>query len=85
MVRGLHLAVLVSIVMTAPAFAQNPESAPRAILLPDTMGANFATADTLTGTSGPADFDFLVGTWRFTFQARLFAGLCSRWAELKCT
>lgn len=34
------------------------------------MGANFAAADSLTGSSGPTDYDFLIGTWRFTFQAR---------------
>ena len=70
MMRYRHLAVLGSIVITAPALAQNPVSVPRAIALPDTMGANFAVTDTLTGTSGPGDYDFLVGTWRFTFQAR---------------
>ena len=70
MMRYHHLAVLGSIVITAPALAQNPVSVPRAIALPDTMGANFAVTDTLTGTSGPGDYDFLVGTWRFTFQAR---------------
>jgi hypothetical protein len=42
----------------------------RAIPLPDTVGANFPVTDTLTGRSGPADYDFLIGTWRFTFQAR---------------
>lgn len=68
MMRRLGL-VLASI-FAAPAFAQTPASAPRAIQLPDTMGANFPAADTLTGTSGPADYDFLVGTWSFTFQAR---------------
>ena len=67
--RRQYRALLVSLVTTAPVFAQNPASVPRAILLPDTLGANFAAADTLTGTSGPADYDFLVGTWRFTFQA----------------
>ena len=70
MMRRLLLAVLVSIFTTATVSAQNPVSAPRAIPLPDTMGANFNVADTLTGTSGPADFDFLVGTWRFPFQTR---------------
>jgi hypothetical protein len=70
MTRRLPPAVLATIVMAAPLFAQAPESAPRAIQLPDTMGANFAAADTLTGTSGPADYDFLLGTWAFTFQAR---------------
>ena len=70
MMRGLHHALLVLFVTAVPVFAQNSQSVPRAILLPDTMGANFAAADTLTGTSGPTDYDFLVGTWRFTFQAR---------------
>ena len=70
MMRRLHNAVLVLIVTAAPAFAQNEPSVPRAIPLPDTMGANFSVADTLTAKSGPGDYDFLVGTWRFTFQAR---------------
>src|ERR1043166_8569701 len=70
MMQGLRHALLVSGVIAAPAVAQNPESVPRAIVLPDTMGANFAAGDTLTGKSGPTDYDFLLGTWRFTFQAR---------------
>ena len=70
MMHRLRLATLLSIVTVAPAFAQNQESVPRAILLPDTMGANFAVTDTLTGRSEPADYEFLIGTWRFTFQAR---------------
>jgi hypothetical protein len=68
--RHACFAVLISIAIAAPAFAQDQASVPRAIQMPDTMGANFPVADTLTGTSGPADYDFLVGTWRFTFQAR---------------
>ena len=66
MMRALW--VLVPVVITAPAFTQTPPSVPRAIALPDTMGANFPVADTLTGASGPTDYDFLVGTWTFTFQ-----------------
>ena len=68
MMRRRHLATLISLVTAAPAFGQGPVA--RAITLPDTMGANFAVTDTLTGRSGPADYDFLVGTWRFTFQSR---------------
>ena len=68
--RPLPLAALGSIVLAAPVAAQDPVSVPRAIPMPDTLGANFPVADTLTGTSGPADYDFLLGTWRFTFQAR---------------
>ena len=69
MMRSLAL-MLASVAVAAPVIAQTPASAPRAIQLPDTMGANFPAADTLTGTSGPADYDFLVGSWSFTFQSR---------------
>lgn len=68
--RRLCFAVLISIGTAAAASGQNQASVPRAIQMPDTMGANFPVTDTLTATSGPADYDFLVGTWRFTFQAR---------------
>ena len=68
--RRLPLALLVLIVLFAPARAQNQAAVPRAIPLPDTLGANFAVTDTLAGKSEPADYDFLLGTWRFTFQAR---------------
>ena len=47
-----------------------PPAAPRAIPLPDTMGANFSIADSATASSKPEDFDFLVGMWEFTFQQR---------------
>jgi len=66
----LRLAALVSIVAAPSTSAQSQGSVPRAIMMPDTMGANFAVTDTLTGSSGPADYDFLIGAWRFTFQAR---------------
>ena len=69
MMRRLHLAALISIVSSTPLVAQN-EGSVRAISLPDTLGANFAVTDTLTGRSGPADYDFLIGTWQFKFQAR---------------
>lgn len=61
---------LLALLIAAPAVAQNKESVPRAIQMPDTLGANFAVTDTLTATSGPSDYDFLLGTWRFTFQNR---------------
>lgn len=53
-----------------PVFAQNPQAVPRAIQLPDTMGANFAVADSATGTSLATDYDFLIGVWEFKFQSR---------------
>lgn len=70
MPRRRCLAVLLALFGAADALAQGQQSVPRAIPLPDTLGANFAVTDSLTGTSGPADYDFLVGTWSFTFQAR---------------
>jgi hypothetical protein len=68
--RPLPHVLLLLVVGAAPARAQHTNSVPRAIQLPDTMGANFDVADTLTATSAPGDYDFLLGTWRFTFQAR---------------
>ena len=64
------LALLASLLITSSAAAQNQQSAPRAFQFADTLGANFNVADSLTGTSQPGDYDFLVGTWRFTFQNR---------------
>ena len=68
--RRLHVAALLSIVIVEPLIAQSQGTVRRAIPLPDTLGANFAVTDTLTGKSAPGDFDFLIGTWSFTFQAR---------------
>ena len=62
--------MLASCVSATIALAQNQPSVPRAIPLPDTLGANFAVTDTLTGKSAPGDYDFLFGTWKFTFQNR---------------
>ena len=70
MLRRLSLAALLSIVTAASAAAQDESPVARAIALPDTLGASFAVSDTLTGRSGSTDYDFLIGTWRFTFQAR---------------
>ncbi|HWC72374.1 MAG TPA: hypothetical protein VG454_00455, partial [Gemmatimonadales bacterium] len=66
----LPLSTVLSILVAAPAFPQSQQSVPRAIPLPDTLGANFSVTDTLTGSSAPSDYDILVGTWNFTFQAR---------------
>src|SRR5690349_3135917 len=70
MMRRLGLTALLSLVAASAALAQNQPAAPRAIQLPDTLGANFSVTDTLTGRSEPGDYDFMVGTWRFTFQGR---------------
>lgn len=69
MLRRLRL-VLASIVISTPVIGQTAVSVARAVPLPDTMGANFPAADTLTATSAPGDYDFLVGAWQFTFQGR---------------
>ena len=68
--RRVALAATLSFVTAPFAFAQDQGSVPRAISLPDTMGADFPVTDTLTARSGPEDYDFLLGTWRFTFQSR---------------
>jgi hypothetical protein len=70
MMPRFYLVALISVLAAVPAFAQNQGPVPRAIRLPDTLGANFAVTDTLTGKSEATDYDFLVGTWNFTFQAR---------------
>ena len=67
--RHLRFALLLSLI-ASPAWAQNQSSVPRAITLPDTMGANFSIADSATATSAPTDYDFLVGVWHFEFQSR---------------
>jgi hypothetical protein len=58
------------IVMATVASAQTQSAASRQIALPDTMGANFAIADSARLTGTPGDFDFLVGVWEFRFQQR---------------
>jgi hypothetical protein len=70
MLRRLGLAASLSIVVAGPSLAQDQRPVPRAIQLPDTLGANFAVSDTLSAKSGPTDFDFLIGSWSFTFQSR---------------
>lgn len=44
--------------------------AERAIPLPDTLGANFAVADSANKAGTLADYDALIGTWEFRFQSR---------------
>ena len=68
--RTTSLLILVAVFATAVSLAQDQSPVPRAIHLPDTLGANFDVKDTLTGTSAPTDYDFLLGTWTFTFQPR---------------
>jgi hypothetical protein len=38
--------------------------------LPDTLGANFAIADSARLAGTPADYDAVLGVWHFTFQGR---------------
>jgi hypothetical protein len=59
-----------AIALPASVGAQQPPPAPRAVTFPDTLGANFAIADSAAGTGTAADFDFLVGLWTFRFQTR---------------
>ena len=62
---SVRLAAVVVVVAAAGLEAQG-----RAIALPDTLGANFAIADSARALGAATDFDFLVGTWHFTFQWR---------------
>jgi hypothetical protein len=65
------LALPIALLCSGPLHAQAGGSpVPRAIAMPDTLGANFAIADSARATSGPDDLDFLVGTWHFRFQQR---------------
>ena len=50
----------------------------REIPLPDTLGANFAIADSAKAAGTLADYDALIGTWEFRFQPRREDG--SYWA-----
>ena len=63
----IRLTVLLGLIVALPAAGQN---VPRALTMPDTMGANFSIADSLKATSTPTDFDFMVGVWTFRFQQR---------------
>ena len=65
--RLLSVVVLSTNVCVAAAQATN---SPRAIPLPDTLGAGFSIADSATRSGTPADFDFLIGLWEFRFQTR---------------
>jgi hypothetical protein len=49
---------------------QGAIGAAREIALPDTLGANFAIADSAKAAGTLADYDTLLGTWEFKFQAR---------------
>src|SRR2546423_1287792 len=64
MMRRASLPTFISILAVAPALSQSQPSAPRAIPLPDTLGASFAAADTLTGRSGPADYARPISVFR---------------------
>lgn len=57
------------IVAALPVFSPELSIAQRAeIPRPDTLGANFD--HTAQGKGTPSDYDFLVGTWKFRYQAR---------------
>jgi hypothetical protein len=49
---------------------QGAVGAEREVELPDTLGANFAIADSARMLGTPSDYDALVGTWAFRFQPR---------------
>jgi hypothetical protein len=72
--RATELFVKVAATWTNPYWQIEPgeatESVGREIILPDTLGANFAIADSAAMMGTPSDYDWLVGTWEFRFQNR---------------
>ena len=62
-------AFLIWLVMASELAAQSGGS-PRAIPLPDTLGANFPISDTASAKGAPTDYDCLLGEWHFQFQMR---------------
>src|SRR5262245_40895113 len=58
------------LLLSSSLYAQDQRAVPRAIQLPDTLGANFSVPDSATATSKPDDYDFLIGSWQFRFQSR---------------
>jgi hypothetical protein len=62
-IRFSVMATLSLVVLTQPASAQTAM-----VSRPDTLGANFDSSHPGTGT--PADWDFLVGRWKFKYQQR---------------
>lgn len=64
---AMLLAIIVCCETVAP---ESVAAQARAIPMPDTLGANFAVADSARGTASPDDLDFLIGMWHFRFQQR---------------
>jgi hypothetical protein len=69
MVAALSLSArlgLLGVILVGPSLSAQT----RSITFPDTLGANFAIADSAREPGSATNFDFLVGTWHFTFQGR---------------
>lgn len=62
-----HLGRTAAALFLLPALASAQK---RVIALPDTMGANFAIADSARSLGSLHDYDRVLGLWRFTFQPR---------------
>jgi hypothetical protein len=63
MITGRLLTLWLACATTLPAQT-------RIVPLPDTLGANFAIADSARRTGTPEDYDAVLGVWHFTFQWR---------------
>ena len=72
--RATELFVRIGNSWVNPYWQLEPEAHPndvgREILLPDTLGANFAIGDSISKSGTLADYDALLGTWQFRFQTR---------------
>lgn len=69
--RATELFVRLGKTWVNPYWRLEPErGTEREIALPDTLGANFAIADSAKMRGSATDYDALVGTWEFRFQSR---------------
>jgi hypothetical protein len=69
--RAIAIGLLFFVASNASAQSPTqPPAAPRAFTFPDTLGAAFSVADSVSGKGTLQDFDFLVGLWEFRFQQR---------------
>jgi hypothetical protein len=70
----MHLCLLTVVAMVSvPAV----HAQVRVVPLPDTLGANFAIADSARLSGTPEDYDAVLGVWHFTFQWRQADGTFS--------
>jgi len=70
LVVAARLALALTAIAASSVAAQTRTPIGRVVPLTDTLGANFALADSAVRTGSLADYDPLIGTWTFRFQTR---------------